>query len=867
MDARKIVEECYQALPVEMKSKPWEFTNHGRKILKDENELNAYLAAYGEMHIIKCMAALQNFPFANIRKYTFEIFDWGCGQGIATLTLLDMLRERKLLGQLRAITLIEPSLEALKRAEDWITQNASPGIIIKCINKCIPNTEYAVMDEVTCNSQVCINLFSNILDIETLSLKWLAQKTGTLANTNYMICIGPKYNTNSRISDFCGYLNPQIYFSKISAHTYAYTTKTYHPFSCETRCFMHKRIEGIDENYKELAEQKAITEDYDYAAECMRGYVNDDLLNLYNETRSKCYLSYDVIFLKPAINTDTVDLLLAGLGKGIILLNICKESDIENIKIAIKRIENIKNIIIDTHLKTTKIDSIINKSVYNCIKIALYFPYLTETEINEKLQEIKATPNGNNDKNEELQEDYIYISKKTIEYLIVIGKDSNVIDIFSKQKANSFKSEYYTELINIIAGNWHSYKDGDENFHLNKKQEEIVRSTQTKIRIKGVAGCGKTQIVANRAVERHIQTGEKVLIITFNISLIQYIRMRISQVPADFAMNMFEITSYHQFFRSKANQYGKQKLSLCDWDNAKFFEPYKNNIEKYETIIIDEVQDFKEEWLSSIMNYFLKENGSISVFGDGEQNIYDRKLEQETKMPIIPTFSGRWGEINERISLRIQNKKIARLASIFSSIFIDESTPPLAIQQTLNFEDYNICYWNIGKNKEAKDISSNIEWIIENYRLSERSTVVLAETINLLRDIEFYYTHDYNKSSMINFETKEQYQNVQKQSSPTYIKQDLDAIRRAAKTHFTTNCNKLKLSTIHSFKGWEADSVILLLQPIDISNENIDDYHIIERENMPALIYTALTRARCNLFILNLGNSKYDDFFTKNIKK
>lgn len=33
-----------------------------------------------------------------------------------------------------------------------------------------------------------------------------------------------------------------------------------------------------------------------------------------------------------------------------------------------------------------------------------------------------------------------------------------------------------------------------------------------------------------------------------------------------------------------------------------------------------------------------------------------------------------------------------------------------------------------------------------------------------------------------------------------------------------------------------------------------------------ALIYTALTRAKCNLFIINLGNPKYDSFFKTNIK-
>lgn len=93
MEVHRIVEQCYNRLPNEWKSHPWDLTEHGRKVLQSETELDGYLAAYGEMHIVKCRAALQNFPCRNtddeIRSHNFEVFDWGCGQGIASLTLLD----------------------------------------------------------------------------------------------------------------------------------------------------------------------------------------------------------------------------------------------------------------------------------------------------------------------------------------------------------------------------------------------------------------------------------------------------------------------------------------------------------------------------------------------------------------------------------------------------------------------------------------------------------------------------------------------------------------------------------------------------------------------------------------------------------
>ena len=108
MDPLNLVCQCYERLPGYMKAKPWDYTEHGKKVLQTENELNAYIAAYGEMHIVKCRAALQNFPFDNLNMYSYEIFDWGCGQGLATLTLLDMLQDRGKLSRLQRIYLSEP---------------------------------------------------------------------------------------------------------------------------------------------------------------------------------------------------------------------------------------------------------------------------------------------------------------------------------------------------------------------------------------------------------------------------------------------------------------------------------------------------------------------------------------------------------------------------------------------------------------------------------------------------------------------------------------------------------------------------------------------------------------------------------------
>ena len=74
----------------------------------------------------------------------------------------------------------------------------------------------------------------------------------------------------------------------------------------------------------------------------------------------------------------------------------------------------------------------------------------------------------------------------------------------------------------------------------------------------------------------------------------------------------------------------------------------------------------------------------------------------------------------------------------------------------------------------------------------------------------------------------------------------------------------VKLSTIHSYKGWEAPTVILIMRPEQAEEQK--KYAVREKENSAELIYTAITRCKENLFIINCGNEKYHQFFYEYLK-
>lgn len=860
---QQLVDECYEHLPLQLKAKPWEVTEHGRAVLQTNVQLDAYMAAYGEMHIIKCRAALQNFPFDELDKYPFEVFDWGCGQGIATLTLLSMLAERGRLDRLQKVTLIEPSSYALKRAEQWVQNAVGAGVRVVAVNKFIPQNVGERMDEVSCDTPMCINLFSNILDIRSLSLQWLSAKVASLASTNYMVCVGPKFlqDTNTRIADFCGYFAPESYFSAVSKFPYAYTTRTHHPYGCETRCFVHKRDVALNGTYCEVANEPEYLDPYDYTADCLNGVIDQRSMGFYQKLRQTLGASYEIYF-RPSINCDTADFVLVNANRGIYLINICH--NIDALEEDLQRIEAVKSSIYNVHLKSLKIDSIAQRKVFYCIKTALFFADATSVDVQQAI--IRSNDRLNEQNKERNKEpNKMARSKDYFADLVQLYPDTDLLQTLAKGQTSNFRYAYYEEFVRLIAGKWHSYKDGDTQFRLTTRQKEIVRNPKNRLRVRGCAGSGKTQVVANRAVEQHLRSGDKVLIITFNISLIQYIRMRINQVPADFAPSMFEITNYHQFFLTMAKRYAP-KIPWGASDTGTFFEPYKDKIERYTNIIIDEAQDFKEEWFETIIRYFLADGGSVSVFGDGDQNIYDREMDVTTKMPRVYGFRGAWGEMSDKVSMRIMNPSIALLSTHFARTFMDAKSEGVAVQTELPFEVFHTRYDYVSDTTTAPMLASKILGFLHEFKLDTRDVVVLGQSINLLRDLEREYVQQSKARSMINFETVDQYSSVRQNTSPTFVKKDLDDIRRVAKTHFTTDCPELKLSTIHSFKGWESKTVILLLQPGMKSDESFEGYCIQDRENTPALIYTALTRAKCNLFVINMGNANYDSFFRNNMQ-
>lgn len=893
MNIDRLVDSCYESLPSNWRQRPWMHLDHGKAILDSETLLNAYIAAYGEMHIVKCRMAMQNFPFEDLvfsrndngaitHLKNFELYDWGCGQGIGTLVFLQMLYERGMLYGLKRVTLVEPSTIAISRAEQWVRQAANASTDIRVVNRFIPTNGNPMWTDIDCQTDIAIHICSNILDIKEVGLKWLAQTTSNLLPHNIYICVGPQFGQGvSRISDFHQYLGAPVCFTDFSRFPCAYTSKTRHPFGIEVKCFTLDSENGFNADYIEQSKQIHVDE-YQSGDECLKGILPDSIISAYHTLLEATKQDSFELYLRPSIGIERPDFILANMSRGIVVINVCH--DILKFGEDYERLEAIKQAIIETYIKSFKIGTIITPSTYNSIKIGLYFASPNFEEIENACANYYQKILANWEENEKVREEKL--EKDGLEYkrgsqptdptrYLIKLNPGNCFSEIKTITCRGFRYDFYSELKSLILGRWHTYSEGDVTLRLTKRQNDLVESDSSRLRIKGVAGCGKTQIVAHKAVKEHIRTGTKVLIVTYNISLICYIRMRINQVPADFSTDAFEIINYHQFFISKARRYHGSHIPFGASDNAKFFEPYLNDIlrnkDQYDTIIVDEAQDYTPAWFDCLRQYFLSENGRIMLCGDGEQNIYSREVESTTKMPMVRGFgqNNPWRNVSQRVSMRMLNPKIAILASQFAQEFNISTERILTQQDGLNLFDYKMGYWCVNPTVLPDTIAGNIEWIIQQFNLDSKDVVILGQTINLLRAVDYHLRSKFSHKTMTTFESKEEYEQIRSKTfSPAKLELDLKAIRRVAKVHFSTDVDWLKLATIQSFKGWESKSIILVIQPEkdSVESSNEDDFTLKTRQNIPAHIYTAITRARENLFILNIGNQKFHNFFNAKIQ-
>ena len=406
-----------------------------------------------------------------------------------------------------------------------------------------------------------------------------------------------------------------------------------------------------------------------------------------------------------------------------------------------------------------------------------------------------------------------------------------------------------------------------EPLKLNDQQEKFVntRTNSGYRRLKGSAGSGKTVVLAAKAAKLFGE-GKKVLVITFNITLLHYIQDLAVRWSAETKKVRKEATwwHYHYWLRDMFFQTGYIKEYKNIWkayfnkDDSSFEnldkllnDTLSDNLEeildsacgdigiiKYDAILVDEGQDFNLKWWN-LLRKVLEPGGEMILAYDTSQDIYDKSKKWTDQSMIGAGFPG--GAVTElKISYRLPVKYLP-LVRDFALNFQKQSLqnlPELPDTKELNLFDCNFSWLNISE-LNAVDICTS-----EIVKMMQKDPSDSGKVLNVIDIIFLCSSNDLGLKITESLKIRNKYY-----FAHTFAKSKIESKRR--KHAFFLGNPMLKATTIQSFKGYEAKAIVLYI------NKMQDE----------ELTYVGLTRLKENsegnfITVIN-ANPKFDNFGNK----
>lgn len=444
------------------------------------------------------------------------------------------------------------------------------------------------------------------------------------------------------------------------------------------------------------------------------------------------------------------------------------------------------------------------------------------------------------------------VKPENFKYFPFIGRDALTVEKLQEVVPDAYrtfsfwKEEWNEELLFWLLPPFHSIEQGTV-LTLRGNQSKIAEPQPGHHRIRGVAGSGKTQALAYRA-GKLASMSKHVLIVTFNITLWHYIRDMIQRTPFKFRWDQFTFAHFHGFCKDRLNEFGvkwPQGPNRDNYDNDESFEkalefffritiPDKvksairgQTVDCYDAILIDEGQDYYYQWYELLMGFFLTSRDELVVVCDKKQNIYERELDWlDKRVTRIGLDRFKDPYIDLTTSYRLPNR-IAEISNRFSEIFgLNQEVKLSRIERTNSLHEH-IVWRNVERGQWLNDIFNS-------YRRLTYSGEHPSDIVILLP------THKIGLQVVHFFK--------EKKIGVNHVFED-DQELKTNKKIFWMGDSRLKMCTIHSFKGWELLNIVLYIPFITKDSFS----------RMDSIVYTAITRTKANLIIIN-ENPRYEEF-------
>jgi hypothetical protein len=437
-------------------------------------------------------------------------------------------------------------------------------------------------------------------------------------------------------------------------------------------------------------------------------------------------------------------------------------------------------------------------------------------------------------------------------------------------KESIFDESVYNEFKRLLNPPYHYATEGKQPNYSDEQSKLIKSAAKARAKICGLAGSGKTVVLAGRAVNAHKRHGGRVLVLTFNITLCSYIHDKISAVREDFPWSSFDISNYHRFITTALNnsgieieipediqyeggdsvvarQFAEKRdhyLEKTYFSNLRVFEE-KEITTKYDAILIDEIQDYKPEWIKIIRTFFLEENGEMILFGDEKQNIYKRALDGERRSKVVEGF-GEWVKLTKSYRYKAQSPIIS-LVDAFQKNFLLENYEMDADESfQANLIGVGVQSYSTFDRSDLGRLAKQVIAIAKENQIHPNDISIISSQEFILRELD----HVLRTSETHKERTLCAFPSLEVKQHPKYSKK-YQEISSAKKKGFNLNSGVMKLSSTHSFKGFESPFIFLL----------------VNSKDSPEMVFTGLTRAKENLVVYLEANSPYFVFFSKHLNK
>lgn len=505
--------------------------------------------------------------------------------------------------------------------------------------------------------------------------------------------------------------------------------------------------------------------------------------------------SFEVYF-NPYLNGDRPDVIVMRKNYGVMVIEV-KDWNLDNFKLNEKRkwvytpnnsvvkspidqVLKYKNNLFDLHVEDllqVKIKDFRNFSIVAC---AVYFHCASKSNLDKMLVE----PYKDDKK-------YQTFLKYNIDFL---GYDSlNEDDFISLLKKRYLIANHYSWLFTdnmydnfkrLLSPPLHLRSQGVP-YKYSDKQKDIIygewknghRIVRLEQRVKGVFGSGKTTVLAVRAIQAYKRALERnnnprILILTFNITLKNFIHDKLNRVDETFPIENFIIINYHQFINAELNnlnveievpddldsEHLSEYLEFHYYGNINLFEKHKESISKYDAVLIDEIQDYHRSWMDIIKNYFRDPEGDYVLFGDVKQNIYGQTIQNKD---VVTNVRG----VNElkdcfRSDFKIQDLALSFQKNVFGGKYDIDDFSGNGTYSFMGHELEKEGYINYMYLQEEQPVTAlyNIirgNILNKNVNISPNDITILGYTTNLLRTFDLYYRYASREKTNTMFETVE----------------------------------------------------------------------------------------------------------------